>query len=446
MQNFLNWSVSFSLSCHKGMIAPMKFGIVCPPVPGHLYGMMTIGRELERRGHSVYLLGIGDVEPYARKGGVGFVEIGKEEFPPGALDQYLDLIRNVTISTIRKGVAWAEVMCQALCRDGATAARELGLDGLLVDQSQTEGKTISDLTGIPFLSICNALNLEGDASGEAPPPFVSWYPAQGKALFRIRNRLGNWAFSAVLNPIIATTNKLRKAHNLPLLQNWENCISPLGVISNFPSKLDFSRGLNQRPIFYTGPYLDERPNDVAFDWSLLDGRPLVYASMGTLHTAKKEILSAIVAACSTLPVQLVLSLGQWTLEQADQSFPAGTIAVPYAPQLALLRRASLAITHGGANTVLEALSFGCPLITIPLASDQPAVSARVTWAGAGTTIAQKQVDAVRLRQLIAQVLENPDFKNCAEVMKTEIENSGGVKAAVNVIESVFSSATISAAR
>lgn len=415
----------------------MRLGIICPPVPGHLYGMMTIGRELRRRGHDVYLLGIADVAPYARNGAIDFAAIGTSEFPAGTLDSYLDTIRNVNLQTIRKGVDWAGRMSLALCRDAAVAVESLGLDALLVDQCQTEGRTIADLTGVPYLSICNALNLEGDESGETPPPFLPWTPGQGSSVRCIRNRLGHRVFAAMMAPIVSQTNKFRKSQGLSNLRSWEECISPLGTINNLTPGLDFPRGTKKRPMFYTGPYLDERPNEMPFPWEQLDGRPIIYASLGTLHTAKWNILEAIASACASLPVQLVVSLGQWAHQGKTIRLPGEPLTVPYAPQLALLARATAAVTHAGANTVLEALAHGCPIVAIPLASDQPAIAARVAWAGAGVVVPPGKVTSERLRTAIASVLEQSSIRLKAEALRQEILQAGGVIAAVNAIETVF---------
>lgn len=415
----------------------MRFGIICPPVPGHLHGMMTIGRELRRRRHDVYLLGITDVARHASNGYVDFFAIGTAEFPPGALDSYLNTIRNVNLLTIRKGIDWARTMSRALCRDGATAVESLGLDALLVDQCQTEGRTISDLTGVPYLSICNALNLEGDESGEAPPPFLPWSPGEGIALRCIRNRLGHRVFASMMAPIVSQTNEFRKSRGLPSIRRWEECISSLGAINNLTQGIDFPRGTQKRPMFYTGPYLDERPNDLPFPWEQLDGRSLVYASMGTLHTAKWHILESIASACASLPVQLVVSLGQWTKDSKTRELPGNPITVPYAPQLALLARAAVAVTHAGANTVMEALSHGCPLVAIPLASDQPAIAARVAWAGTGVVVSPGKATPGRLQTAISSVLQQKSIQLKAEALQQEILEAGGVVAAVNVIETVF---------
>lgn len=48
-----------------------------------------------------------------------------------------------------------------------------------------------------------------------------------------------------------------------------------------------------------------------------------------------------------------------------------------APQLELLKRASVCITHAGFNTVIESLANGVPQVAIPITHDQPGVAARI---------------------------------------------------------------------
>ena len=53
----------------------------------------------------------------------------------------------------------------------------------------------------------------------------------------------------------------------------------------------------------------DRGETIEFPWQKLDGRPLIYASMGTLQNRQKPIFETIAAACAGLDAQLRLSLG-----------------------------------------------------------------------------------------------------------------------------------------
>ena len=84
------------------------------------------------------------------------------------------------------------------------------------------------------------------------------------------------------------------------------------------------------------------------------------------------------------------------LEQ-DQfaSLPRDPITVPFAPQLELLKRAAVCITHAGLNTALESLTNGVPMVAIPITNDQPGVAARVRWTRSGEVVPLKKLNVVR---------------------------------------------------
>ncbi len=114
-----------------------------------------------------------------------------------------------------------------------------------------------------------------------------------------------------------------------------------------------------------------RPS-IEFPWRRFDGRPLVYASLGTTRAAQPEILYFIAEACNELNLQLVISLGGRGNPEMFEDLPGRPLVVKDAPQLELLKRADIVISHGGLNTVLETLMEGKPIIAIPIAYDQPA--------------------------------------------------------------------------
>lgn len=114
-----------------------------------------------------------------------------------------------------------------------------------------------------------------------------------------------------------------------------------------------------------------RGDEIDFPWARLDaGLPLVYLSFGSQIYHQPELFAKVTAALRDLPLQLVLSAGELADSLTCATLGARTVIVRYAPQLALLRRARLFITHGGANSVMEALACGVPLLISPLCNDQ----------------------------------------------------------------------------
>src|SRR5690606_7288698 len=116
----------------------------------------------------------------------------------------------------------------------------------------------------------------------------------------------------------------------------------------------------------TGPWHEPARDDaLKFPWERLDGRPIVYASLGTVQNRRARLYDAILSAVDGLELQLVLALGS-TQPGIVPPAPQNAIVVPYAPQLRLLDRAVAAITHAGMNTALECLSRGVPMLCLPI--------------------------------------------------------------------------------
>lgn len=151
----------------------------------------------------------------------------------------------------------------------------------------------------------------------------------------------------------------------------------------------------------------------------------------------------IASACAGLNVQLVIAAGgnHATAPGNLEGFP---IVVQYAPQLELLARATLAITHAGLNTVMQSLLFGVPMVAIPLAHDQPATAARIAWSGTGEVIPPRAVNVGRLRAAIARVLELPRFRQKAAGIGESIKRAGGAEKGADVVESVLHAALLRA--
>jgi MGT family glycosyltransferase len=120
------------------------------------------------------------------------------------------------------------------------------------------------------------------------------------------------------------------------------------------------------------------------------------------------------------------------------ALPGNPLVVGYAPQLELLPKATLTITHAGLNTALESLSNGVPMIAIPITNDQPAVAARIAWTGTGEFVPLKSLNTSKLRSAIEKVLFQNSYKENAARIQEAIRRAGAVSKAADIIEQVIS--------
>jgi len=292
---------------------------------------------------------------------------------------------------------------------------------------------------LPFVTI--GLSPPVYLNDSMPLSFFDWRYHTGPVA-RLRNRLGNALAGAMIRPALSVVNQQRRQWGLQELRGLNDAFSKLAIITQLPEFLDFPCANRPAHIVYSGPFHDEKGRPaVNFPWERLDGRPLVYASMGTILTDLPWVFHTIAEACASMHVQLVLSLGGGELMPEDlPALPGNPLIVHYAPQIEVLRRASLVVTHAGLNTTLEALAQGIPLIAIPVVHDQPGVARRIERAGAGALVPLGQLTAKRLKKWIEKVLEDPAYRQAARKIKDAIEQGNGLEFAAKMIERVLAPA------
>jgi len=170
----------------------------------------------------------------------------------------------------------------------------------------------------------------------------------------------------------------------------------------------------------------------------LTGEPIVYASMGTVQNGNPDLFSTIAAAVSKHQgLQLVLAIGNILRPEQIGSVPNNAIVVNNAPQLELLKKASVCITHAGFNTVLEALTQGVPQIAIPVTNDQPGVAARIADKKTGKTTFLDGLDESNLSALLDEVINNHIYRDNSRSIQKAIAKKNGLSVAADLLEQAF---------
>lgn len=394
--------------------------------------MAALGRELISRGHRVTCFGLPDLEARVLGEGLEFQSVGAQAFPPGSLRRWLDTLGRLQgIAALRFTIDAVRRTTEATCLDGPDALRRSGVDALLVDQMEPAGGTLADFIGLPFVTICNALALNRDPM--VPPPFTPWGPST-HVWARARNRLGYSVSDWITRPISRVVARYRRQWGLPAHPSPEASFSSLAQICQMPEAFDFPRRRLPERFSYVGPLRGRPPSPVPFPWDRLDGRPLVYASLGTLQNSREPVFRCFAEACQGEGVQLVISHGGGLTDAEAAALPGDPVVVGYAPQLEVLARASLTLTHAGLNTVLDSLACGVPLVAMPITYEQPAISRRVERTGAGRSLRFDRLRAGSLRTLIREVRRDATCQEAADRMREAIQRAGGVSRAADIVE------------
>ena len=390
----------------------------------------AIGRELQRRGHRVTVFQAPELAQKISAEGLDFSPLASRGF---SVQHYVDLVVEQQGVSLRNFLDYAAKSARMLCEEAPGAFRSAAVDGVVVDISQPGGATAAEMAGLPFVSVCNALPLHSEP--DVPLDFLPWqYHDAWWA--RVRNRLGYAVRDFMIRPLHRVLNGYRRSSGLRPYRSPDDSFSPFAQITQLVREFDFPRKRLADCFHYVGPYRREPEREVSFPFERLDGRPIIYASLGTVFGSRTEIWSAIVDGCRGLDAQLVIALGGRGRAQSLTKLPANAIVADYAPQRELLKRASLAITHGGLNSVMEALAAGVPLLAIPITGDQFGVAARIAYTGVGEVVPGAKCTGSRIGAAARKILNTPTYREREAVIGAAIQRTQGAVAAALIIEEV----------
>ncbi|HEX5284664.1 MAG TPA: nucleotide disphospho-sugar-binding domain-containing protein [Bryocella sp.] len=407
-------------------------GAFCFPGTGHINPMTALARRLQLRGHEVVLFGIADVEAAVTAAGVRFCRIGDSDYPTGTLKRLDDRLAQLNgLRAFHFTVDRVRNTARMILREGPSALRDCHVDAVLVDEADMAGN-VAEYMRLPYVSVAFFPPL---MQHNRVPPFCFGWRAGQDGLSRLRNQLGMRLLTLLAAPVLREVNRQRETWGLKPLARLTDTLSPLAQVAQMPEALEFDCGERPEVLHYTGPFIDaqQRPA-VAFPWERLDGRPVIYASMGTLQNGAEKVFRTIAEACVNLDAQLVISLGGGLSPERLGRLPGDPIVVGYAPQLQLLKRAAAVITHAGLNTTLESLTEGVPMVCIPMGNDQPGVAARVAAKRAGMVIPLGKLSVRRLRGCVQAVLEDSRYGEAARGLQEKIVGIDGPGRAADVIE------------
>ncbi|MFN6565323.1 MAG: glycosyl transferase family 1 [Nostoc sp. ChiSLP01] len=285
------------------------FGIIClSAATGPLNTMLPLGQELQQRGHRVTLFGTLDTQTKALAAGIEFQAIGEKDFPSGStLESFTKLGKLRGFAAFRYTIELLKDVSSMTLQQAPALIKAAGVEALLVNQSSSEGGTIAEFLKIPFITVCSAVVLNQEPC--IPPCFTTWKYSP-TAWARLRNQIGYTLANSVIKPLEDLINEYRREWKLPLYSSLNESNSQLAQISNAPAEFEFPREELPPWFHFTGSYHTSANRiPVSFPYEKLTGKPLIYASMGTLQNRLIWVFQIIALACEDLDAQLVISLG-----------------------------------------------------------------------------------------------------------------------------------------
>jgi zeaxanthin glucosyltransferase len=402
------------------------FGVLSYGGAGHLNSLLALSRQLVARGYRVTFFQRPELEAQVRQYGLGFSSIGTAQ----SLFK-----RNHTrsgVADLRNRIKRITDEMDVFLREAPGAISRSGIDALIIDEIALPGPTLAQLLQLPYIFVSTSVPHN---FGWTVPHSLSQCDNPISLFSRLQNALLQVSVFQMRGPVRWKLDQYRRQLGLGPIRDLQKVFPALAHIATLPECLDFPRSIKPANFHYTGPFVDQsaRP-PVDFPWDRLDGRPLIYVSLGTARKIQPSIFRIIAEACDGLGLQVVMSLGGRRDPEMFVNLPGDPLIVREAPQLELIKIAKIVINHAGINTVLETLMEGKPMIAIPITHDQPALAARLAWLHVAEVIPEKRLSAKALRSAVLRVLNDLSYGDAAREMQGKIQSGRGLERAVEVIE------------
>ena len=163
--------------------------------------------------------------------------------------------------------------------------------------------------------------------------------------------------------------------------------------------LNYPAELSDRSAVFLGSAIREEAVDPEVE-AWLTGEPFVYVSFGSFLSVRDDVLQKVADALHSLGVRAAIATGNSTIDAPDDWLVRG-----FLPQVRLLSQAAAAVTHGGNNSVTEAMHHRVPLLVLPFSTDQFAGAADIERAGFGVALAPNEATVEELADALRRVLE-----------------------------------------
>ena len=400
----------------------MTLLVISPDYASHLLPLATLATAWQARGERVVVasgpatadvvagFGFGRIDLRLGRGSnPGVIAADEQPVDEGAsLRGFFDATRRGAVATLtyQASERLVDLMWEPVASALATQriVERVAPDRILVDHLAFSARLGLDAAGIPYGDVVlghpSALPV-GDEVYGCPPLWPAAFridPAELDALRLLCER--------VAATFTTEWNRVGRALD-PGFRVTRDAFAERGplVLYNSPGELvDEQRQRLLPPHRFLGSTLREERVDADVEAWLRDAGSFVYVSFGSFLSVRGDVLRRVVDAAKALGVQLAVASGS-TPEAELGELPADWLVRPYLPQVRLLRSAAAAVTHGGNNSITEAIGSGVPLVVLPFSTDQFAGAAAVEGSGFGVALDPNAASVDELAAGITAALE-----------------------------------------
>ncbi len=426
----------------------MTLLVICPDYASHLLPLATIATAWRDAGERVVVatgpataaivesFGFERVDLRLGKGSNPGV-IRAENQPRGeddALRGFFDATRLGMLPTLAyqadarlSDFMWEPVR---IGREVQAVVAAVAPDQIIVDHLAFSARLALTAGGIRHADVVvghpSALPVTGEVYGFPPTWPSAFRPELGElgALRELCDRVSD-SFTAEWNAALAELNPAAAPTTSAFAEHGDV------VLYNYPAELaDPAREPLLPPHLFIGSAVRDEPLDVEVaEWIASTGGEFVYVSFGSFLSVRSDVLARVAEAIMALGMRAAIALG--SADRAElPTLPTDWLVREFLPQVTLLTAAAVAVTHGGNNSVTEAMTFGVPLVVLPFSTDQFAGAEAIERLDFGVALAPNEATVDELRVAIERAAHlAPEARAALDALSIDLrQNPGSARA------------------
>jgi UDP:flavonoid glycosyltransferase YjiC (YdhE family) len=382
------------------------------PAIGHLHPLVPVAQALQDAGHDVAFCSSPSFRAEVEAFGFDYFEAGLDwltsdrstwtPFPP--MPAPPDPAFPEFVVTV-----FADITTRAMVPDVLAIAQEWRPDVIVREVMEWSGCIVGELLDIPHASV------GGNAYSGVDSPEIRYFPGNRRfaapPYARHRAEFG-------LPPDPGVEDPFKYLHLCFMPKRWDRAGLPA------PANTQYVRHVSV-----------ERPDASLPDWAgELPDRPTVYAALGTIAHAMPGVFETILEALRDEDLSLILAVGQDPAAFGPQ--PPNVHIERHLPQTQLLPRCDVFISHGGFNSVKEALSCGIPLVVVPIMSDEPYSAERCSTLGIGRAVMPDERTPDAIGEAVRALLTDTNYQARARELSVEMHALPGAERVVELLTSL----------
>jgi MGT family glycosyltransferase len=381
------------------------------PFHGHINPTLPLVQELVRRGDEVTYFAGPRFEEKILATGAHYGSYG---------DAYSFSQSRSVAHTILQGSELAEAASALLAPVLASVAAARP-DYLLFDMSAPWGRIAAQRYNIPAVASFPHLPFHWRMFFSDPRVFK-------KGLHSIEPGHGYYRRLQWQTGKLALEHRLRKPQEINILSSSAdlNIVFSSRYFQPFDERFDESYK-------FIGPVINTDRQEDPLPVEKQEGQRLIYIAVGTVYQANLAFFQHCLEAFADSPYTVIMSIGTAVDPTSLGPLPDNFAAAQYVPQLAVLEEADLFITHGGMNSINEAVMALVPMIVVPNTVEQAINAARIEQLQSGLYLEPERLTPKMLRTAAERILADPSLAEGLQRLRQSFIAGGGVTRAADAI-------------